>query len=216
MARKKYTQVEQELMQEIANNLRSILKRKGIFQKELSEMTGLATSTLSDYMNAKTLISPGNLQIIADALGVMKSDIDTSMNEVSEAKSEVISLPVVGRISCGKGSIAGEDIEYYHETPCSWLNGGEYFYLRAKGDSMTGARIFEGDLLLIRKQEDVEDGEIAAVLIDEEAVLKRVYKRNGTLILQSENPIYPPIICSPDDVNKITILGKLKKLIVDF
>ena len=64
------------------------------------------------------------------------------------------------------------------------LNGGEYFFLRAKGDSMINARIMDGDLLLIRRQDDVENGEIAAVLIDGEAVLKRVYKTNGTIILQ--------------------------------
>ena len=121
-------------------------------------------------------------------------------------------LPIVGRIACGNGQLAYQDIEGYEATPKEWLNGGEYFYLRAKGNSMTGARINDGDLLLIRKQPAVEEGEIAAVIINDEAMLKRVYFRDGKLILQSENPNFPPEIVTEGDV---TIIGKLKKLIVN-
>lgn len=124
------------------------------------------------------------------------------------------SLPIVGSISCGNGTLAYQDIEGYEETPKSWLNGGKYFYLRAKGDSMINARISEGDLLLIREQEEVENGEIAAVQIDGDAVLKRVYKKGNTLILQSENPKYEPIIV--DGSKNIQIIGKLKKVVLNF
>jgi repressor LexA len=120
-------------------------------------------------------------------------------------------IPIVGQISCGNGEVAFEEIEGYEDTPTSWLIGGQYFYLRAQGDSMTNARIFDGDLVLIRKQPEVEDGEIAAVLINDEAVLKRVYKRDDTLILQSENPNYPPKIVKKD----VKILGKLKKIVIN-
>lgn len=77
---------------------------------------------------------------------------------------------------------------------------------------MAGARINDGDLLLIRKQPDVENGEIAAVQINDEAVLKRVFKSNGTIVLQSENVNYEPIICQEGTV---LILGKLKKIVID-
>src|SRR5690606_39970820 len=97
------------------------------------------------------------------------------------------------------------------------ITGGEYFYRRAEGDSMVGARIHDGDLLLIRKQPDVADGEIAAVLIDDEAMLKRVYRQNGLLVLQSENPNYPPIVVDPkNNPRNIRIIGKLKKVVIDF
>nr|WP_259549216.1 S24 family peptidase [Heyndrickxia oleronia] len=115
---------------------------------------------------------------------------------------------------CGPGVLAFEEIEGYEETPLDWLNGGEYFYLRAKGDSMVNARILDGDLLLIRRQNDVENGEIAAVAIGDEAVLKRVYKTNNNIILQSENPNYPPIVL--DDKKNIRIIGKLKKVVLNF
>lgn len=122
-------------------------------------------------------------------------------------------LPIVGHISCGNGALAFEEIEGYEPTPKEWVKGGEYFYLRAKGDSMTGARIHDGDLLLIRKQPQVEYGEIAAVLIEDEARLKRIYQNKGQLVLQSENPKYPPVFSPPTDVH---IIGKLKKVIIKF
>ena len=130
------------------------------------------------------------------------------------ATSGFQNLPIVGRISCGAGVIAYEDIEGYESTPQEWLNGGVYFYLRAKGDSMTDARIQDGDLLLIREQQDVENGEIAAVMIDDEAVLKRVYKKDSLLILQSENAKYQPIILHDEELNGTHIVGKLIKVII--
>lgn len=213
--RKKYTEVDKRLMKEMAYNLKIILDKKNVSQKGLADLTGLSTSAISDYVNAKTLMSPGNVQLISDALDVQKSDIDPTFRGTSplnyEPVTNLVKLPLVGKISCGNGIIAFEEIEGYESTPKEWLNGGEYFYLRAKGDSMTGARIHDGDLLLIRKQPEVEDGEIAAVIINDEAVLKRVYKRNGTLILQSENQKYPPIIAN----GQVQIIGKLKKIVIN-
>lgn len=224
--RKKYTEVERVLMEEMATNLRAILIRKNISQKELAEITNLSTSAISDYINAKTLMSPGNIQIISDALNVRKGEIDPTfrgtVDMVAKETSahyntapysvDTVNLPVVGRISCGNGMFTFEDIERYEATPKEWLAGGEYFYLRAKGDSMTGARIFDGDYLLIRKQEDVENGEIAAVIVNDEAFLKRVYKNGNQVILHSENAAYQPIFCPP---NEARIVGKLKKIIIN-
>ena len=81
---------------------------------------------------------------------------------------------------------------------------------------MINARIMDGALLLIRRQNDVDNGEIAAVLIDGEAVLKRVYKTEDTIILQSENPMYKPIILKRNDMKDVRIIGKLKKVILNF
>lgn len=206
------------LKREISKNIKRLLKEKGWSQIKLSEISGISKSTLSDYINSKTLINPGNVEKLAKAFNVKKSDIDPTFKTQSiypVAEEKLIEIPIVGQISCGNGMIAYEEIERYEITPKSWLNGGEYFYLRAKGDSMINARIREGDLLLIRRQDDVESGEIAAVLIDEEAVLKRVYKNEqGNVILQSENPKYPPIVLNGD--KNIRIIGKLKKVVIDF
>ena len=234
----------------ISENIKRFMKERGWTQLRLSEMAGISKSTLSDYINCKTLINPGNVEKLSEALNVNKSEIDPSFKLTNEKNdgstpyylpnvvkeddapynlSNVIKekhapyyvrdvgfkkLPIVGAVSCGNGVLAYEDIEGYEDTPKSWLNGGKYFYLRAKGDSMINARINEGDLLLIREQEEVENGEIAAVRIDGDAVLKRVYKKDNTLILQSENPKYEPIIVNGN--SNIQIIGKLKKVVLNF
>lgn len=184
----------------------------------LAEKVGLTKKTIQRYENGEIKIDMNRLKDLSVAL-------DVTVNQLTEGAytylgtepvdTENISLPIVGKISCGNGVLAYESIEGYETTPRSWINGGEYFYLRAKGNSMNGARIFEGDLLLIRKQEEVEDGEIAAVLIDDEAVLKKVYRQGNTLVLQSANPDYPPIICGESGSN-IRIIGKLKKVVINF
>lgn len=208
------------LKKKISENIKRLMKERGWTQIKTSEMSGISKSTLSDYINCKTLINPGNVEKLAEAFNVKKSDIDPSFkisNVVEENPSPYVAfvkLPIVGSISCGNGILAYEDIEAYEDTPNSWLNGGEYIYLRAKGDSMANARINDGDLLLVRRQEDIENGEIAAVYIDGEAVLKRVYKTDGKVVLQSENPKYPPIIL--DENSDVKIIGKLKKVVLDF
>ncbi|TYP67394.1 LexA family protein [Paenibacillus methanolicus] len=185
----------------------------------LAEKVGLTKKTIQRYEQGEIKIDMNRLKDLATAL-------DVTVNQLTEGayvylgsdenSSENISLPIVGKVSCGNGGLAFENIEGYELTPRSWINGGEYFYLRAKGDSMIGARIFNGDLLLVRKQDEVEDGEIAAVLIGEEAVLKKVYKQGSTLILQSANPDYPPIICGEGNSENIQIIGKLKKVVINF
>ncbi|GKU81244.1 transcriptional repressor LexA [Niallia sp. NCCP-28] len=218
------------LKKEISENIKKLMKLNGWTQIKTSEKSGISKSTLSDYINCKTLINPGNVEKLSEAFGVHKSEIDPSFNRsalikmdtgtgktpimMQKVMSQVKDLPIVGKISCGNGVLAFDEIEGYEPTPADWLNGGEYFYLRAKGDSMVNARIMDGDLLLIRKQNEIENGEIAAVCIGDEAVLKKVYKSGENVILQSENPNYPPIVL---DKNKnIRIIGKLKKVVVNF
>lgn len=119
-------------------------------------------------------------------------------------------VPRLGTIACGEPILAEENVEGYDEVPESIHCN---FTLKCKGDSMTGARINDGDIVYIRLQEDVENGEIAAVLIDEateisEATLKRVYKYPEQLVLQAENPKYPPFVFAGEDMNKVRIVGK--------
>lgn len=202
----------------VGQNIKKYRDLRNYSLQVLAEKIGITKKTVQRYEHGEHKIDMDRLKEIADALEV-------SVNQLTEgaytylgeepAESDNINLPIVGKISCGNGRFAYESIEGYESTPRSWVNGGEYFYLRAKGDSMVGARIYEGDLLLIRKQEEIEDGEIAAVLIDDEAVLKKVYRQAGTLVLQSTNPSYPPIICSGQESN-IRIIGKLKKVVINF
>ena len=110
----------------------------------------------------------------------------------------IVLLPIYGNISCCKGNVLFESSNKFMETPKKWTTGGDYFVLIAKGDSMIGANIKQGDELLIRKQNGVENREIAAVVIDDKIVLKRAYRNNDSFTLVSENPSYPPIRFNPD------------------
>lgn len=114
---------------------------------------------------------------------------------------------LLGNIACGEPIFANEEMDLYVE---AGANIQADFCLKASGDSMIGARIYDGDIVFIRKQEMVDDGEIAAVLIDDEATLKRVYydREAGVLQLFAENPQYKTMRFTGDDLNRIRILGK--------
>lgn len=144
-------------------------------------------------------------------------DINTQNNvSQSDKSSQFVRLPVYGQISCGNGRIIFEDPIDHEDVPKDWLNGGEYIMLVAQGDSMTGSRIFEGDKLLIRKQSEVENGEIAAVVVGEEVLLKKVYKKDDTLILESSNDKYQTRVLDLKEMKNVQILGKLKKSVTTF
>jgi len=185
----------------------------GLTLDEVGKMVGVSKSTVMKWETGYVEnMRRDKIALLAKALKVSPLWVmGIEELDYSPANENITLLPIVGHISCGNGVLAYEDIEGY-EPPKEWVAGGEFFYLRAKGDSMTGARIQEGDLLLIRKQPEVENGEIAAVLVEEEAVLKKVYMNNGQLVLQAENPRYPPVFAPPADV---CIIGKLKKVVID-
>ena len=114
-------------------------------------------------------------------------------------------IPILGTIAAGQPIAAMENVIGYEYTDdnCD-------FCLKVKGDSMTGARIYDGDTVFIHKQPDVESGEIAAVMLDEDVTLKRVLKIDGTIILHPENPNYKDLIFSKKDYKQITVLGKVR------
>lgn len=127
---------------------------------------------------------------------------------------ETKKFPLLGNIACGEPIFANEEVDLYVE---AGANIQADFCLKAKGDSMIGARIYDGDIVFIRKQEIVDDGEIAAVLIDDEATLKRVYydQESGVIQLFAENPNYKTMRFSGEELDHIRILGKAVALQTD-
>ncbi len=114
-------------------------------------------------------------------------------------------IPMLGKIACGTPIMAEEVFEGYVQC------GSDIhvdFCLRAQGDSMINARIYDGDIVFIKQQPEVENGEIAAVSIDDEVTLKRVYITQDTIELRAENPKFRPIIIRKDDFHQVRILGK--------
>ena len=121
---------------------------------------------------------------------------------------ETKKFPLLGNIACGEPIFANEERELYVE---AGANIQADFCLRAKGDSMIGARIYDGDIVFIKQQPMVEDGEIAAVLIEDEATLKWVYydRENGVLQLFAENPQYKTMRFVGEELNQIRIIGRV-------
>jgi repressor LexA len=102
-------------------------------------------------------------------------------------------IPVLGRIAAGEPILAVEETDHRLDVQADFFGGGELFALRVKGDSMVGDHIIDGDVVVVRRQEHVSQGEIAAVLLDDDVTLKRVYRNGGQLELRSSNPAVPPI-----------------------
>lgn len=122
---------------------------------------------------------------------------------------ELKCFPLLGEIACGIPTYTNENRESY---VLSGTDINADFCLKAKGDSMINARIYDGDIVFIRKKDIVDNGEIAAVVVnsDSEATLKRLYyyKERATLILKAENPIYEDLIFQNEELNDVHILGK--------
>ena len=118
---------------------------------------------------------------------------------------EMRKIPLIGSIACGAPILAEEHIDEYIDIP-KHINAD--FALTCKGDSMINARIFDGDIVYIRQQDMVENGEIAAVLIDGEATLKRVKLYEDHISLEPENPQYRPLVYWGEEMNTVRILGK--------
>ena len=189
---------------------------------DLSISAKIPKSSISQYLSGYVVPKSDRMYKIAKILNVnpvwlmgydvpMIEEPPPPMSEIREIKNifpvEKHKIPLLGEIACGQPIFADEDRESYIEIGTD-IHAD--FCLKAHGDSMINARILDGDIVFIRKQEMVENGEIAAVIIDDEATLKRVYyeKDKGKLVLQAENSAYAPLIYIGDELNSIRILGK--------
>jgi len=120
----------------------------------------------------------------------------------------VVEVPVLGRIAAGQPLLASENVEETLPLPSSWVRGEEVFLLKVTGESMAPV-ILPEDLVMVRVQARVARGEIAVVLVDDEATLKRVYEEAGGLVLKGDNPDFTPLRYSADEAVDIQVLGKV-------
>ena len=122
-------------------------------------------------------------------------------------RSDMVQVPVVGRVTAGVPILATENIEDYISLPQSMIGSGEHFILSVRGESMITAGILDGDYVIVKKQNTAYNGDIVIAMIEDEATVKRYFKENGYFRLQPENPTMEPII-----VPELTILGKVVSL----
>ena len=198
----------------MAENILYYMKRDSIDRYRLCEDLGFKYSTVCEWLSANKYPRIDSIEKMANYFGVPKSALIERKDEPSDKYSAYGAMPIkkqkirlLGEIACGEPIFCDEDREGYIEADSDIIAD---FCLRAKGDSMTGARIMDGDIVFIREQPMVDDGEIAAVVVDDEATLKRVYyyRDENKLVLQAENPRYRPLVYVNEELDTIRILGK--------
>lgn len=200
------------MSQDIENiiiRLKNVIVESDLSYVELEKKTGISKSALQRYANGSTKKIPIDvIQAIAAAVNVSAAWIMGWDNDVPEGflpLPKTKKVPLLGTIACGEPILATENIEMYIKVDESIPAD---FALKCKGDSMINARIFDGDIVYIRQQPDVEDGEIAAVLIGDEATLKKVHKYPNKIVLSACNPMYDDYVYTNEQLNEIRILGK--------
>jgi len=121
--------------------------------------------------------------------------IDDGRQEISLHRAPVRDVPLVGSIAAGSPILADEDIEEIYPLPTELVGHDPVFMLRVRGDSMIDAGIFEGDYVVVRRQQNANDGDIVAALVgNDEATVKRLRRKDGSVILEAENPAYAPMV----------------------
>ncbi len=203
----------------IGDRVRLLREQKGMTQEELATKLGYKSKssvthiekgrdiprsmvvTLAKILDTTPAFLMGWEELSADPL----SELMQKYNNIKPIKLK--RFPMLGEIACGKPVFADEDHEHYVMAD---MDISADFCLTAKGDSMINARIYEGDIVFIKEMPIVDNGDIAAVIIDDEATLKRVYyyPDDNMLQLVAENPKYKPLVYQGEELNHIRILGK--------
>lgn len=204
----------------LAERLKNERNKIGLSQKELADKLGMNARTYASYERGERDISTSVLLTICQTLNIssdalLGNDAAEENNELEDLMQKYNNIkpvklkrfPMLGEIACGKPVFADEDREHYVMAD---MDISADFCLTAKGDSMINARIYEGDIVFIKEMPIVDNGDIAAVIIDDEATLKRVYYYPDDSMLQlvAENPKYKPLVYQGEELNHIRILGK--------
>ncbi len=189
----------------LVKNLLYYLSKLDLTQTEFAREMGYPETTVSNWFNKNTYPRPDKIQEIANYFGIRRTDLTESSDEPQAPLKNAQSIPIIGTIAAGTPILADENIEDYfyidNSVKCD-------FGLKVKGDSMINANIFDGDIVFIRQQPILENGEIGAILLDDEATLKRFSMSADSVILQAENPSltdWPRVYTS----GNIRVLGKL-------
>lgn len=201
----------------VATRMQQRREQLGLTLDDIALEIGVARSTIQRYekgtiekLKLPVIEAIANVLQVDPAWLVGKSD-DPGVVTANSSDSNILpfpgmkSVPLIGTIACGEPILAAENIECEVDMP---EHVKADFALRCKGDSMINARIYDGDIVYIRQQPTVDDGQIAAVLVDDEATLKRVHFYPDHVVLEPENPQYRPLSFWESDMEHVRILGK--------
>lgn len=196
-----------------AEQIRAFRKKSGMTQAELAQYMGLSQQAVGKWETGRSSPDQNTLRQLADLFHVtVDSLLGRSEAGVApwNAPTSEIAIPIIGTVKAGYQGLAFE--EDYGTESASVKNPESYFYLLVRGESME-PRIVSGDLALIHQQPDVDSGDLAIVLVDgEEGTLKKVVKQPGVVILQPFNPKYQPQIFIGQEIERLTIVGKVVEI----
>lgn len=202
-------------MSDIYERIKSRREELGLTTEELAQRMGYKTrSSITKIETGKADIPQSKVKAFARALqtttAYLMGDDDAREARPSipagfEPLPEMAMVPLVGTIACGTPILAEQNVEARIGVPAAWRAD---FALTCKGDSMA-PRYLDGDIVCIRCQPQVENGQIAAVLIGDEATLKRFYQNGDTVTLQAENPAYSPLVYRGEELNEIRVEGRV-------
>lgn len=212
---KNFTDEEQRKI--LSYNLKYYMERRGMTQADLAQRLNIGQSTVAEWYHGRKYPRPGNLQQIADILGVYLSDLREPMNEKGQIK-KAVAIPVLGSVPAGIPLEAIQDVLDWEEISDGMARLGEYFALRIRGNSME-PRIREGDVVIIRRQDHVENGEIAVVMVNgDDATIKKFYDTGSGVMLVGLNPAFEPITYTPEEAEalRIHVIGKVVELRAKF
>lgn len=193
----KITTKQKEILEYIKNTILS--KGYPPAVREICEAVGLR-STSSVHAHLETLEKNGYIRRNPSKPRCIEI-VDDSFNL---ARREIVNVPVIGTVAAGQPILAVENVDNYFPIPAEYMPSGEVFMLVVKGESMINIGIFDGDKVLVLKQNTASNGDVVAALVDDSATVKTFYKEDGYYRLQPENDTMEPII-----VNDVKILGKV-------
>ncbi len=197
-----------------AQTLRALRLKAKMNQSDLADMLNVERSTVSRWESGASSPGMGIVERIAQIFDV---SIDVLMGK-SVVEEEYVKIPVLGQVQAGVPTEAVENIISFEHIPASLARTGEFFALKIKGDSMS-PRILEGDTIIVKRQSDIRDGELAVVLVgNEDATVKKIAKHEDGITLIAFNPaFYPSFFTNREIINlPVEILGKVVELRAKF
>lgn len=202
-----------------SNNLKVQRKRAGLTQVELANKLHVANGTVAMWETGKREPNFETIQKIAELFNVTVDDLIGSSREgIAPSKKKGVKIPVLGRVAAGIPITAIEEVLDYEEIEESLAKTGDFYGLQIRGTSME-PKFSEGDVVIVRQQNDVESGEIAIVLVNgDDATCKRVVKHENGLSLISLNPSFPPKFFTDQEVEQlpVRIIGRVMELRAKF
>lgn len=203
--------LETEIRAIFSRNLKMYMEIHDLNNVELSRIVGVSESTVGKWLLQKSLPRMGVVEQLANYFKINKSDLLEDKGKAASIPDDpnvfipkLKKVPLLGTTAAGEPILSDEHFEGYVGTTAN-----ADFCLRVHGDSMTGIGIYDGDTVFVKSQNEAESGQVVVVRINGDAVtLKRFYHNGESVILQSENPAYPPMIFNANNCDDFRILGR--------